>query len=146
MISAAHNCKVALELQACVGVPDLDALLLFHCLGVTREIGMAFISLNHGFAERGTVLLVFRLSIKLLFCFQNGGSDWLLAADPDRVCGAELWGLHLLGSAMLCCEFVARRLYDEVKFSSHLPLIVSCSAGIGAPRFSRKEASQLKKG
>ncbi len=92
------------------------------------------------------MLLVFRLSIKLLFCFQNGGSEWLLAADPDRVCGAELWGLHLLGSAMLCREFVARRLCDEAKFLSHLPLIVSCSAGIGAPGFSRKEASQLEKG
>jgi hypothetical protein len=46
MISAVHDYKVALELQACVGVPDLDGFLLFHCLGVTREIGMAFISFN----------------------------------------------------------------------------------------------------
>ena len=44
MISPAHGCKVVLELQACVGVPDMDAFLLFYCLGVTSEIGMAFIS------------------------------------------------------------------------------------------------------
>ena len=50
-----------------------------------------------------------RLSIKLLFCYQNGGTEWLLAADPDRVCGAELLGIHLLGSAMLGCESTARR-------------------------------------
>jgi hypothetical protein len=62
------------------------------------------------------VLLVFRLSIKLLFCYQNGGTEWLLAADPDRVCGAELLGLHLLGSAMLCCEFAAHRPRHSDKF------------------------------
>jgi hypothetical protein len=62
------------------------------------------------------VVLVFRLSIKLLFCFQNGGAEWLLAADPDRVCGADLWGLHLLGSAMLCCESVACHLCHGDKF------------------------------
>ena len=90
------------------------------------------------------VLLVFRLSIKLLFCYQNGGTVWLLAADPDRVCGADLWGLHLLGSAMLCCESVACHLCHGDKFC--LTVIVTCSAGIGAPHFSRKEASQFEEG
>ena len=50
-----------------------------------------------------------RLSIKLLLCYQNGGTEWVLAADPERLCGVEMWGLHLLGSAMLCCESNARR-------------------------------------
>ncbi len=49
-------------------------------------------------------LLACRLSIKLLFCFQNGGPEWRLAADPDLLCGSDLWAIHLLGCVCFCRE------------------------------------------
>ena len=63
-----------------------------------------------------------------MLCFRNGGPEWLLAADPGRRCGVELWGIHLLEAQFSSVSplFASRTpaKYAEVRRLMHSVLVV----------------------
>ena len=125
-----------MALQAYVRRFDLDPVLLFHRLGVHS-------TLKTMLRTESMLCHACRLSVKLMLCFRNGSPEWLLAADPGRRCGLELWGIHLLGSAIFIRESPFRNPHPDKLCRSTSSY--ACSACGRPPPFYEKEAFRSKR-